>query len=205
MKIAIIGAGKVGSALAEAWSKAGHEITLGLRDPNKPEIKKLIANLVNTTATTPLTAADGADVIVIAVPATALIEAAKSIGDAKNKLIIDCSNTIFVQLDGYDNGSTLIADITKSKRVVKCFNTCSSVLIGNATFGKSKADTYMCGDDEEAKKIVNGLAIDAGFERAVDCGGVENAKLLEQLAGVVIGLFTKAGFSTNFSFKMLNK
>jgi predicted dinucleotide-binding enzyme len=34
MKIAVIGAGKVGSALGSGWAKAGHTIIFGVRDVN---------------------------------------------------------------------------------------------------------------------------------------------------------------------------
>ncbi|MGQ9848235.1 MAG: NAD(P)-binding domain-containing protein [Bacteroidales bacterium] len=41
MKIAIIGAGNVGGALAKQWAKAGHTIFLGLRDLNSNNAKAL--------------------------------------------------------------------------------------------------------------------------------------------------------------------
>ena len=40
MKIAIIGAGNVGGTLALGWAKAGHEITIGAKDPNSNKVKK---------------------------------------------------------------------------------------------------------------------------------------------------------------------
>jgi len=39
MKIAIIGAGNVGSTLASRWAELGHEVTIGSQNPasEKPE------------------------------------------------------------------------------------------------------------------------------------------------------------------------
>ncbi len=41
MKIAIIGAGNVGGALAHRWAKAGHQIIIGARDRNSEKVKRV--------------------------------------------------------------------------------------------------------------------------------------------------------------------
>lgn len=44
MKIAIIGTGNVGGALATQWSKTGHHIYLGVRDTANFKGKELLSN-----------------------------------------------------------------------------------------------------------------------------------------------------------------
>ncbi len=44
MKIAIIGTGNVGGALATKWANKGHEINLGVRDVNSFKGQELLSN-----------------------------------------------------------------------------------------------------------------------------------------------------------------
>lgn len=43
MKLAIVGTGNVGSALARAFSRAGHDVVIGARDPADPAARALAA------------------------------------------------------------------------------------------------------------------------------------------------------------------
>ena len=61
MRIAIIGAGNVGSALARGWSAAGEKVVFGVPDPADPKYRSL-------PAFTPPEAAQNADIIVLATP-----------------------------------------------------------------------------------------------------------------------------------------
>ena len=65
MKIAIIGTGNVGAALATQWSKAGHLILLGTRDVDNFQDKHLLNN-PNTTLHSIAQSAKEAEVIFIA-------------------------------------------------------------------------------------------------------------------------------------------
>ena len=90
MKIGIIGAGNVGEALARAWSKAGHDIILGVRDAAKA---KGIATQTNAQLVAP---ADVklADVIVLATPWGVSADVLCSLGDMSGRTIIDCTNPL---------------------------------------------------------------------------------------------------------------
>jgi 8-hydroxy-5-deazaflavin:NADPH oxidoreductase len=66
MKIAIIGAGNVGRALGTGWRKAGHEVTLGVRDPAGSRATELEQQ--GFAIAPPKDAAARAEVIVLAVP-----------------------------------------------------------------------------------------------------------------------------------------
>lgn len=77
MKIAIIGTGNVGGALAEGWSKQGHEILLGVRDPNQFKGKELL-QLPSVTVHPIADATKLAEVIVLSTPAKEVIHVTKS-------------------------------------------------------------------------------------------------------------------------------
>ena len=64
MKIAIVGAGKVGSTLGQRWSQAGHTIAYGVREPadNKHQALHQYAKVSHS-----LEAVESAEVVVLAV------------------------------------------------------------------------------------------------------------------------------------------
>ncbi|MEZ4690358.1 MAG: NAD(P)-binding domain-containing protein, partial [Ignavibacteria bacterium] len=79
MKIAILGAGNVGMALANGWAKAGHSIILGLKDPQNEKTSSLLKE--NITAKTTAEASAEADVILISLPVSATVSVLKESGN----------------------------------------------------------------------------------------------------------------------------
>src|SRR3974390_96619 len=78
-KIAIIGKGNVGKALAEGLRRAGNEIRFGSKDPKEPFRD----------------VAGWADVVMLAVPWGALAEIARTVGDAFDaKPVVDVTNVM---------------------------------------------------------------------------------------------------------------
>jgi predicted dinucleotide-binding enzyme len=59
LKLSILGTGYVARLLAAAWQKAGHDITLGSRDPGSKQVDFPVKTLVE--------AASGADIIINAI------------------------------------------------------------------------------------------------------------------------------------------
>lgn len=203
MNIAIIGAGNVGIALTRAWTPK-HTVYLGVRNPSDPS-KQELAKLPNTTLVTNKEAVQHADVIVIAVHPGQLKEVCESLGDVTGKVVIDANNSIGERVADFPDNSAAIAAWTSGAKVIKCFNTAGANIIGHANFGDVKADTFMASNDADAKELVSTLAQDAGFARAVDCGKLENAVLLEKLADVWVGLVMSTDLGREFTFKMLQR
>ena len=67
MKIAVIGAGNVGSALGRAWAKRGHDVVFGVRNPGEARFATL-AEWPNIAVASNQEAAKEADVIALATP-----------------------------------------------------------------------------------------------------------------------------------------
>ncbi len=96
MQIAILGAGKVGSTLAQAWLRAGHTVRLGVRTVDSPEIQALPWELGSAASVTTVTDTIAfGDVVVFAIPgqameatiaAPAATLAGKVVSDAANKV-----------------------------------------------------------------------------------------------------------------------
>ena len=84
MKIAVIGAGKVGGARGTGWTKVGHTIVFGVRDVNKADLKALCARI--GAAAPSAQAARQGDIVVLALPWAVAENAVKSLGDLKGKI-----------------------------------------------------------------------------------------------------------------------
>lgn len=202
MKIAIIGAGNVGSALGTGWVKRGHEVTFGVRDPKKSDSASA-AKMAGV-----MEAAQASDVIVLSVPWGAVGDALKSTGDLSGKIVLDATNPLLPDLTGLDiaqgtSGGEKIASMTTAP-VVKIFNTTGYPNMANPDYHGEKATMFYCGDDANAKRIAAGLASDLGFD-PVDAGPLKYARMLEDLALLWITLAVKQGYGVNFAFRMMRR
>ena len=63
---------------------------------------------------------------------------------------------------------------------------------------------FICGDDEEAKSTVMGLAEEIGFD-PVDAGGIQSSRLLEPLAMLWISLAYGLGNGPNIAFRLMRR
>lgn len=95
MKIAIIGAGNVGGALAKQWAKAGHIILLGLRNLNSSDAKAREKFSSNISSHTIEEAIKNSEVVLFSTPPEAAVAIAKQNPVLKNKIVIDATNAVF--------------------------------------------------------------------------------------------------------------
>nr|WP_227754518.1 NAD(P)-binding domain-containing protein [Stagnihabitans tardus] len=93
MRVAIIGTGKVGSAIARGLRGRGHAIGLGARDPQAAEVVAL-ASETDAMPMLPADAAEAADVIILALPWDAAEGAVRALGSLTGKTVIDCMNPL---------------------------------------------------------------------------------------------------------------
>jgi predicted dinucleotide-binding enzyme len=203
MKIAVVGAGHVGSALARLWAARRHDVTVGTRRDGRNDLP--VAVRVSGVAE----ACIDAEVVALCVPWAAVDDAIAAIGPLSGKIIVDATNPLLPDGSGLELGTTTSAaeEIAKKlpeAKVVKAFNTIGSYLLGDADFGWLRADGYYCGDDAKAKRIVHSLIEDGGLE-PVDTGPLSMARMLEPLAVLWINLLYRQGRPKDFAFKLLHR
>ena len=203
MKIAIIGTGNVGGALATAWSKKGHTINLGVQDVNHFKGLELLKN-ENTQAFAIQEAVAKSEVILIATPPTAIFQIIQQMGEVAGKIIIDATNTVRQAPEPYKTVYHCLADKTKAE-VVKCFNSTGYENIINPVYNGAPIDMFMAGDSEEAKKVTAQLALDAGFGSCMDFGKSDKVELLEKFALSWINLAIMQGHGRNMAFKVVRR
>jgi hypothetical protein len=210
MRIAIIGTGNVGGALARAWARCGREIVLGARDASSDKVTALLSELGDkATAASIAEAAQNADVIVLAAAWQATEEIIKQLGDLRGRVVIDTNNPLLPGLAGLSVGTTdsaaeHVARWAAGAHVVKAFNHIGAAQMGAPQFGEQTATIFICGDDTAAKETVAGLVRDIGFD-VVDAGPLTAARLLEPLALLWIRLVYMQGLGDQIAFKLLRR
>lgn len=203
---AIIGAGTVGRALGERLVRAGARVRFGVREPGAVT-GDLTGPLAGAAVLSAAEAAAGADLILLAVPAAASVEALRSVGELGERIVIDCTNP--VRWDGGPvwapppEGSVAqaVAAALPRLRVVKGFNHFGAEIQRDPALATGPADALFAGDDCHAKSVVMALATRMGF-RPRDAGPLRNAGLLENLAILWIHLATGGGAGREFGFRI---
>ena len=205
MKIAIIGTGNVGGALALKWAKAGHTILLGVRDIENFKGKELLSES-DIKAVSISDAVKYSEVILMATPAMLAIEVATSLGDTTGKIIIDAANIVMSRgPQGFTNVSDAILANTNTRDVVKCFNTTGFNNMQNPVYNGTAIDLFMAGDSEKGKDAARRLVLDAGFAECYDIGGNDKFELMEKFAFFWINLAMFKGQGREIGFKLLKR
>jgi len=76
--------------------------------------------------------------------------------------------------------------VPSSVAVIAAFHNLSAELL--AKEGPVDCDVLVCGDDDEAKRIASELASKIPGARALNGGKLENARIVESLTALLIGL-----------------
>ncbi len=207
MRIAIIGAGNVGQALAGAWANAGHSVVFGLRDPKSTKYKQIPAAQRSTLEG----AAAGVDAIVLATPWPATEAAVRQLGDLAGKIIVDCTNPLTSGAGGLalalgfeTSGAERVASWAKGARVFKTLNQTGAENMAKGSDFATKPAMFVAGDDEDGKRRVMQLVGDLGFE-PLDAGPLKQARLLEPLAMLWIDQALIRGRGRDFAFALARR
>lgn len=205
MKIAIIGAGNVGGALAKQWAKAGHTILLGSRDINSSDAKVLEKFFSNISSHAIDEAIQNSEVVLFATPPEAAVAIAKQNPALKNKIVIDATNAVFKKPEPYKTAFEGIKKETGCEDVVKCFNSTGFENMENPKYGNVTVDMFAAGSSTKAKEVAKKLSLDAGFAECYDFGGDDKVELLEQFALSWINLAIMQKQGRNIAFKVLRR
>jgi 8-hydroxy-5-deazaflavin:NADPH oxidoreductase len=204
MKIAIIGSGNVGSALAQGWAKANHQITFGVRNIDEFKGNRL-SEMKNISVAGIADAVLKSEVVVIAAVPQAVHSIAEAMGDVSNKIIIDAMNSVRIKPEPFSNTTEALMKLTNCKDIVKCFNTTGAENMANPIYRGQGIDMFYAGDSDKAKKVAEQLAKDLGFENVYNFGGSDKFNLMEQFALSWINLAIMQGYGRDFAFKVVKR
>ncbi|MEM6891154.1 MAG: NAD(P)-binding domain-containing protein [Pseudomonadota bacterium] len=187
--IAILGAGAVGTALAQNWSRKGHKVTLAVRDTKSESAKVARTRLGDTVKFLDFASAiSAAEIIVVALPWTAIANVLPTLVGLDGKIVIDATNPLGMTADGFGlvlghttSGGEEVARFLTGARVVKSLNQIGAEILADPSALPSVPVMFVAGDDDEARATTLSLVQDLGFE-ALDFGPLKGARLLEAFA-----------------------
>ena len=181
VRIGVIGAGRIGGNAARLFAQAGHDVLVSYsRDPDKLQA---VAARIGARAGTPREAAEFGEVVMLSVPWRLLDDVLAEVGPLDGRIVIDTTNQ-FATGGWEDLGGRTAAQVNAQRmpgaRYTKAFNTLTSGFQEQAAgrTGPDRVVMFLCGDDEEAKRVVAELIVDAGFT-PVDMGGTADAAPME--------------------------
>lgn len=188
-RIALLGAGKVGTTLGAGFVKHSHEVVLGSREPESERVKAWLAKIgPSACAGTYAEAVASAEWVFLCVPGRVIVETVEALGaDALDgKVVVDVSNNMASGSSGQlslpmgleDSAAQRVQKAVPGARVVKAFN---STGVQSMIEPKVQCDPPMmpiCGDDAQAKADVAEVLREVGWE-PIDLGGISMAPFLE--------------------------
>lgn len=204
MKIAIIGSGNVGGALAQQWVKAGHTVLIGAKFPLSEKNINLATKIGEDRFAAIENAVKQSEVVLIATPPTAIFEILEQLGDVSGKILIDATNSVMKTPEPYKTVYHCLADKTNAE-VVKCFNTTGFENMLNPIYNGEGIDMFMAGDSDKAKAVAKQLALDCGFGTCIDFGKADKVELLEKFALSWINLAIMQGHGRDMAFKVIRR
>jgi NADPH-dependent F420 reductase len=202
MKIAIVGGtAGLGKSLANAFARAGAEIVIGSRVAEKAvasadEVRAAVGDKARVEGGSNPDVVAGADVVIVAVPYPGQAEIYKSIlpNLEENSIVIDCTVPLASEVGGkptrvlgvWEGSAAQQARdlISRKVRLASGFHT---VMADALSSGEDVGDVLVCGDKEGREAAKNLVEMLPGA-RFVDCGPLEQARILESLTALLIGI-----------------
>jgi predicted dinucleotide-binding enzyme len=199
-RVGVLGTGEVGRRLAAGFQSRGHEVMIGSRQPDKPELREWLSGEgAGIEAGTFAQAAAHGELLVLAVLGDAAEAAIADAGTESfgGKVVIDAMNPLDfsggfppkLSITGEDSLGERVQRALPDARVVKAFNTIGNPYFVDPSFSEGKPTMLIAGDDEDAKRTVRDVLADFGWPDTVDIGGIEGSRELEAIciAWVKIG------------------
>ena len=224
MKIAVIGTGMVGRALASRTAELGHDVAIGTRDPDATLARTEPDQMGNPPfaawyaghsgiALLPLAeAAAHGELVVNATSGGVSLDALRAAGDENlaGKVLIDIANPLdfsagfppTLSVKDTDSLGEQIQRAFPEAKVVKTLNTLNANLMVDPSVLGDDHSIFVSGDDAGAKATVTELLRSFGWKDVIDLGDLSTARGTEMLLPIWLRLMGALGTAT-FNFKIV--
>jgi 8-hydroxy-5-deazaflavin:NADPH oxidoreductase len=183
--VGIIGAGRLGQAMAQTALRAGRRVVIS--NSRGPEsLASVVEALGDGVSAGTVKDAAAADIVVLAVMSHDVAGAVEGLQWA-GRLVIDPTNDFEPSDLGGRTSSEVVADLVAPARVVKAGNTwAAAVLASDPHEAGGQRVIFISGDDAGAKSEVGALFEEAGFF-VVDLGGLHKGGEMQQFGAPLAG------------------
>jgi len=203
-KVGIIGGtGPEGSGLAYRWARAGEEIVIGSRDAERAaetaaQLRARIGSSAKIAGADNLTTAAECDVVALTVPfvsCAALLKQLKSVWKP-GTVVIDTTVPLAATVGGAATRMLGVWQGSAAEQTKELVPAGVSVVaafqnLGAELLSKDEdvdCDILVCSDDQGAKQVASELAGKIPGARAINGGKLENARIVESLTALLIGI-----------------
>jgi predicted dinucleotide-binding enzyme len=186
MDVGIIGAGRLGQAMARTALRAGRSVAVAnSRDPES--LATVVSALGEGVSAATVDETASAGIVVIAVPWDRVPEAVQGLS-WNSQVVIDATNDWAADDLQGRTSSEIVADLVAGARLVKAANTLSAEVLGSDPHeAGGQRVMFISGDDADAKANVVALFQDAGFA-TIDLGDLATGGAMQQIHHPLAGL-----------------
>jgi 8-hydroxy-5-deazaflavin:NADPH oxidoreductase len=202
--IAIIGGtGPAGTGLAWRWAHAGETVIIGSRDAGRAQqtaeaVRQRIGPSAQVSGLDNAAACATSDLLVLTVPFQGQATLLKQLKSAMRpgSILIDATVPLAASVGGRSSRTLGVWQgsaaqqaaelVPKGVLVVAAFQNLSAHLLNHDQ--DIDGDVIVCSDDPHATAVAMELAAKIPRIRAIDGGKLENARILEQITALLIGL-----------------
>lgn len=203
-QIGIIGGtGPEGSGLAARWAAADEHIVIGSRDANRAAetaglLRARIGSSAKIESADNATAVRQCQIIVLTVPFSGQAALLKQLKHhwRPGQILIDATVPLAAAVGGAPSRMLNVWQgsaaqqarelVPESVGVAAAFHNVSADLLAQS--GAVDCDILVCSDDDEAKRVATELAEKIPGARAINGGKLENARIVESITALLIGL-----------------
>lgn len=207
--LAVIGAGKVGTALAAALLGAGHTVVLGAPDRPSAGVARALAAHPGLVAEPAAEAVAEAEAVFLCTPFESNAEALQPVAGAlAGRVVVDCTNPVGPGLrhglGSVRSGAEQVASLAPGALVVKGFSVYGVEVLAapRDLAGPIAPMMPLAGDDPAAVGLVAGLASDMGWE-PVAVGPLSQALHLEHMTLLWVQMVRAGGHAPHLAWAAL--
>lgn len=202
--IAVLGGtGPAGTGLALRWARAGESVIIGSRDAARAQqaadaIRHQVGPQAEVSGLENSAACAESDLLVLTVPFEGQAALLKQLKPAirAGSVLIDATVPLAASVGGsasrtigvwQGSAAQQTAELVpKGVSVVAAFQNVSADMLNSND--DVDCDVIVCSDDSQATQVAMELAVKIPRVRAIDGGKLENARIIEQITALLIGL-----------------
>ncbi len=201
MRVAVLGAGKVGGTLGKKWANAGHTVIFGSRDPGNEKMTTLLHAVQGDCSADEMAEAIlKGEVLVLTIPSAAVKAFVEQhVGQLDGKVIIDATNKFGAPVI---NSVGLIQAKAPAARVFRAFNSLGWENFERPMYGQTRLDHFYCGPEGEQRGWIEQLIADVGLN-PVYVGDLDMLPYVDGLGAIWVALAIRQGRGRRIAFKLL--